>query len=168
MLKALLLVSPIVLILLSALPKLLIQRRDVRLNDAAIDEYRDSLVETHREPTFEERWDASDDEFMKRWSSFCSRDLSAENDDLVHRTAYAMAEVIDWAQAYTVAHVQGLACDFIGVRNMVELEGEYLAMRADGNFDFLREHADPLDDTTVWTEEMEQELRVLLAEGVKV
>lgn len=163
-LKILLVISPLLLIGASFIPKLVIQRVDRSRTAQAIEDFHD-LREPDREPTFEERWDAADDEFMRRWSSFCSRDLKTENDNLVRRFAVDAEELIQvYADRMRWTYDQ-FACHFIRVDNVIELNAEYLVMKANGDFDVLRDHADPLTDTMVWTPEMETELSRMLTEG---
>lgn len=168
MLKFILIIAPFLLIGLTALPHLIIKRHDAKLDGEAIDEYRDTLMTAiDREPTFEERWDANDDEFMKKWSSFCSRDLQAEEDRIWQRCATEMATTLERFETdlrWTFAHY---ACHIAGVETTVEVTALHLYMKAQGvDFKVLREHIDPLDDTHVWTSEMERELAEMLAVGV--
>lgn len=163
--KILLVAAPVVLVALSFLPKVLIEKRDRRLDAEAIDAFQDTLV-IQREPTFEERWDAADDAFMKEWSSFCSRDLETENQSLLLRFAAEAEEVIQRHVENVRWTYDHMACYFLGVDTTVELTASYLVMKADGvDFDALRERVDPLTDTQVWTSEMETELTALLVAG---
>lgn len=166
MLKFILIIAPFVLIGLSALPRLIIKYRDAKLDGEAIEEYRDTLMTIDHEPTFEERWDADDDEFMKKWSSFCSRDLQAEEDRIWQRCATEMATTLEKFEEdlrWTFAHY---ACHIAGVETTVEVTALHLYMKAEGtDFKVLHEHIDPLNDTHVWTSEMERELAEMLAVG---
>lgn len=164
--KIALVLTPLLLIVASFLPKVFIQRHDRRLDDQAIEEWHDTIATTERELTFEERWDAADDEFMKKWSSFCSRDLETENQNLLLRFAEEAEEVIQRTADRMRWAYDHMACHFVRVDSTVELTATYLVMKADGvDFDALRERADPLTDTTVWTPEMEAELHAMLLAG---
>lgn len=164
--RYLLLLAPFIVLGLSVLPKIIIQWRDTRLDDEAISSFRayvDGTTDVPRELTFEERWDAADDEFMRTWSSFCSRDLVTEYERLVERFAEDAERVIQRTADQMRWTYDHLATHFIRVDTTIELGVAYLLMKADGvDFDVLRERVDPMDDTAIWTEEMERELRTLL------
>lgn len=166
--KILLAASPLLLIAASFLPKVIIQRVDRSRTAQAIEDFHDLRADqADRELTFEEQWDAADDEFMRRWSSFCSRDLETENSALVLRFAEEAEEVIQrTANEMRWAYDQ-MACHFIRVATPVELHAEYMVLKANGDFDVVRDYSDYTTDTMIWTPEMEAELAAMLADGAR-
>lgn len=166
--KIMLVASPVLLIVASFIPKLIIQRIDRSKTARAIEEFHDLHAGPAHEPTFEERWDAADDEFMRRWSSFCSRDLMAECAREVEDDLRAVDVVLRWFIKNACWTYDHMACYFIRVNDTIELNTAYLMMKADDDgFDALKDRVDPLNDTMIWTPQMENELTQLLTEGAR-